>query len=70
MLRKTFSATVRTFIVDQIGIVEVIGVAFLLFFLIFILGKPLQNIGTTLGTSFNILNGKMDNNLNYLNQIQ
>lgn len=28
MLRKTFSATVRTFIVDQIGIVEVIGVAF------------------------------------------
>lgn len=48
---------------------EVIGVAFLLIFVVFVLGKPLQNIGTTLSGGYNTLNNKLNTNLNYLNQI-
>ncbi len=67
---KKILAAVRTFWNDQNGMSEVIGVAFLLIFVVFVLGRPLQNIGSTLGTGYNTLNSKLNNNLNYLNQIQ
>lgn len=69
MLNKLLSA-VKTFVTEQTGMSEVIGVAFLLIFVVFVLGKPLQNIGSTLGTGYNTLNNKLNSNLNYLNQIQ
>lgn len=69
MLKKLLE-TVRDFGKDKTGMSEVIGVAFLLIFVVFVLGKPLQNIGSTLGTGYNTLNNKLNNNLNYLNQIQ
>lgn len=67
---KEILVAVKTFWNDQNGMSEIIGVAFLLIFVVFVLGKPLQNIGSTLGTGYNTLNGKLNNNLNYLNQIQ
>lgn len=69
MLAKLLNA-MKEFVKDRTGMSEVIGVAFLLIFVVFVLGKPLQNIGSTLGTGYNTLNGKLNNNLNYLNQIQ
>ncbi|WPX08159.1 hypothetical protein [Anaerocellum danielii] len=69
MLRKMVSA-VKAFAKDTSGMSEVIGVAFLLIFVVFVLGKPLQNIGSTLGGGYNTLNSKLNSNLSYLNQIQ
>ncbi|WPX08161.1 hypothetical protein [Anaerocellum danielii] len=67
---KSFLGTIKGFLNSNSGISEVIGVAFLLIFIVFVLGKPLQNIGSTLGGGYNTLNDKLNNNLNYLNQIQ
>ncbi|WPX08160.1 hypothetical protein [Anaerocellum danielii] len=69
MLRKIFPI-VKAFVNDNSGMSEVIGVAFLLIFVVFVLGKPLQNIGSTLGGGYNTLNSKLNSNLSYLNQIQ
>lgn len=65
----TMLKMIRDFLKDQTGMAEVIGVAFLLIFVVFVLGKPLQNIGTTLSGGYNTLNNKLNTNLNYLNQI-
>lgn len=67
---EKFLKVLKQFVKDNTGMSEVIGVAFLLIFVVFVLGKPLQNIGSTLGTGYNTLNSKLNNNLNYLNQIQ
>ncbi len=65
-----FLEVLKQFVKDKTGMAEVVGVAFLLIFVVFVLGRPLQNIGSTLGTGYNTLNNKLNSNLNYLNQIQ
>lgn len=67
---EKFLEVLKQFVKDKTGIAEVVGVAFLLIFVVFVLGRPLQNIGSTLGTGYNTLNNKLNSNLNYLNQIQ
>ncbi|MEZ0535995.1 hypothetical protein ACAG39_01960 [Caldicellulosiruptoraceae bacterium PP1] len=65
---KVFN-TIMEMLADNSGMSEIIGVAFLIIFIVFILGKPLQSIGNTLGTGYNNLNDKINNSMNYLNQI-
>jgi len=69
MLTKLLNCA-KNFVKDRTGISDIVGVAFLLIFVVFILGKPLQNIGLTLSNGYNTLNSKLNSNLNYLNQIQ
>ncbi|MEZ0535996.1 hypothetical protein ACAG39_01965 [Caldicellulosiruptoraceae bacterium PP1] len=68
MIIKLFKE-IKNILTDNRGMSEIIGVAFLLIFVVFVLGKPLQNIGGTLGSGYNNLNNKLNSNLQYLNQI-
>lgn len=54
---------------SQEGISDLIGVAFLLIFVVFGLGKPLADLGSTMGGGFNKLNNKLNQNLQYIDQI-